>query len=74
MTPAQFQAALAATQMHEDGATTRAARLVLVDGVSRRRAAAAAGIDLSALKRALQRLDPKSPCPHCAGTGYVAAS
>jgi hypothetical protein len=69
MTPTQFTRALSATRMPADSATARAARMVLVDSVSRNEAARQAGVDPAAVTRAVKRLMPTEPCPHCRGTG-----
>lgn len=73
MTPAQFTAALAGTRMAPEGKSTAAARLVLVDGKSRKQAAEALGIDAAAVSRAVAKIQPRTPCPHCAGSGYQSA-
>lgn len=67
MTPRQFDLALSGTRMRErpDSATVQAARLVLVDGLSRNAAAKAQGIDIKAVSRAVERLRPRERCPHC---------
>jgi len=65
MTPAQFTRALAATRMLPGGKSTQAARLVLVDNLGHREAAARVGIDASAVTRAVHRLAPRECCPTC---------
>jgi hypothetical protein len=71
MTPRQFAAALAGTHMPPDSGSSRAARLVLVDGLSMHAAARECGIGHSAVSRAVARIQPRVACPHCAGTGRV---
>ena len=71
MTPATFTVALAATRLDPAGRSAQAARAVLVDGVSRRQAAIMFGIDHAAVSRAVARLQPQTPCPHCHGTGRL---
>jgi predicted DNA-binding protein (UPF0251 family) len=73
MSPAQFTRALSGTRMPPDSATARAARLVLVEGLSRGEAARRTGIDQAAISRAVQRLQPSHACPQCQGTGRVTA-
>ena len=65
MTPRQFASALAATRMPAEGRTAQACRLVLVDGLSDRQAAAQVGIEPSAVTRARNKLQPRPECPHC---------
>jgi predicted DNA-binding protein (UPF0251 family) len=65
MNPKQFTAALSATRMSPDGAGTKAARLVLVDGLSRHEAAKQVGIDVMTVSRAVARLQPPKRCEHC---------
>lgn len=65
MTPKQFSAALAHhPKMQPNGAATRAARLVLVDGLTAYAAAAALAINQSAVSRAVARL-VRPHCPTC---------
>lgn len=71
MKASEFNAALRSTKMDPEGAAARAARLVLVQGYSRGTAAIEIGVDQAAVSRAVRRLSPKAPCPHCAGTGYI---
>jgi predicted DNA-binding protein (UPF0251 family) len=65
MNPKQFALALSATLMKVDGAGTKAARLVLVDGLSRHEAAKQVGIDVMTVSRAVARLQPPKRCEHC---------
>lgn len=65
MTPSQFTRALSGTRMPPDSATARAARLVLVDGLSRNASAKRLGIDIKAVSRAVERLAPPHRCPAC---------
>jgi hypothetical protein len=72
MSPRQFQLALAGTRMPPDSASSRAARLVLVEGFSMHGAARECGIGHSAVSRAVARIQPRVACPTCGGTGKVA--
>jgi hypothetical protein len=74
MTPRQFAAALAGTRMPPDSASSRAARLVLVDGLSMHAAARECGIGHSAVSRAVARIQPRETCPTCGGSGKLAAT
>lgn len=65
MTPAQFTQALASTRLDPAGLATQAARLVLVDGLSRNAAARKVGCDPAAVTRAVQRIPHTPMCPHC---------
>lgn len=65
MTPSQFAQALAASSMDPEGRTAQAARLVLVDGLTRNAAAKRIGIDIKAVSRGCERLMPRERCPHC---------
>lgn len=65
MTPRQFAAALAGSRLDPQGRTAQAARLVLVDGLTRNAAAKQVGIDIKAVSRGCERLMPRERCPHC---------
>lgn len=57
MTPAQFAAVLQAnTRIEPDSRSTRAARLVLVDGMSRNKASREAGCSLKVAAQAAKRI------------------
>lgn len=73
MSPAQFTRALSETRMLPEGKSTAAAWLVLVEGMSRKQAADAIGIDHAAVSKAVARIQPRTRCPHCQGTGYQSA-
>ena len=65
MTPRQFSAALAHhPKMQPSGAATRAARMVLVDGMTAYAAAITVRINQSAVSRAVARL-VRPHCPSC---------
>lgn len=70
MTPAQFTRALQASRLAPEGRTAAAARLVLVDGMSRNAAARQIGIDIRAVSKGVDKLQPRPRCPHCHGTGF----
>ena len=66
MTPKQFAEALGNTRINPDSDTAFAARLVLVNGLTRYRAAKTIGIHQSVLLRAVRKLTPPAPtCPTC---------
>jgi len=80
MTPAQFTRALAATRLVTTSKTVAALRLVYVSGKTKEEAAAAIGIEPSAVSRGAAKFDmafaelyPTKPCPHCQGSGEVPA-
>jgi len=65
MTPRQFSAALSHhPKMQPNGAATRAARMVLVDGLTAYAAAIVVHINQSAVSRAVARL-VRPHCPSC---------
>lgn len=73
MTPAQFTAALAGTRMDPDTASTKAARLVLVDRLSGYEAAHRLGLTEGAVNakvRKLRAMQPQQPCTRCHGSGH----
>lgn len=65
MTPKQFERAATTANMDPEGRATQAARKVLVDGLSRRAAATEIGVDIRAVSRAVDRLQPTERCPTC---------
>lgn len=65
MTPRQFTAALSGRRINPDGKATKAARMVLVDGLSRREAARTMGLHLATVANAVKRIQPDVKCPTC---------
>ena len=65
MTPADFAKALSATRMIPDGATAKACRLVLVDGMTAYAASQIVGVGQPAISRALAKLRSVRCCPTC---------
>ena len=67
MTPKQFSDAVAKTRINPDSDTAFAARLVLVNGLTKYRAAKTIGIHQSVLLRAVRKLQPdvRETCPTC---------
>lgn len=65
MTPRQFASALSATRLDPQGRAVAAARLTLVDGLSRNAAARRVGCDIRAVSRAVERLQPRQRCECC---------
>lgn len=59
ITDRQFAALLYKTKIRPDGKTARACRLVLVSGEKQSAAAAAIGVDIAAVSRALAKLTPQ---------------
>ena len=65
MTPAEFKRRVALTKMR--GRSLDAARLVLVDGLSRYAAAEQVGVDIAAVSRAASRIERLEICKYCGG-------
>jgi DNA-directed RNA polymerase specialized sigma24 family protein len=64
-TESQFDKAIAATMLNPAKPPAKAARLVLVEGLSRHEAARQVGTDVRAVSRAVSRLQPRQRCPTC---------
>lgn len=68
MTDEEFLIARERTRMNPDSATSKAAKMVLVDGTSTTAAASALHISDSAVSRGVSRLRKEFPvrvCPNC---------
>jgi hypothetical protein len=64
MTPLEFATRVRVTRCDPTGRATRAARMVLVDGIGQRAAARETGVDPAAVWRAVHKLSA-THCPAC---------
>lgn len=68
MTPAQFTRAVSATRIRSESIIA-AARLVLVDKLGPGEAAERTGTDQGNVSRAVAKIQPRTPCTRCQGSG-----